>query len=40
MAKDELKDFKTIDEIKSYFERHYFKLSDSEAKFVLDKIIQ
>lgn len=40
MATDELKGFKSIDEIKNYFESRYFKLSDSEAKFVLDKIIQ
>lgn len=40
MAKDELEDFKSIDEIKNYFEQRYFKLSDSEAKFILDKIFK
>ena len=38
MVTDELKDFKSIDEIKNHFEKRYFKLSDSEAKFILDKI--
>ena len=40
MVTDELKGFKTIDEIKNHFEWKYFKLSDSEAKFIFDKIIQ
>ena len=38
MAKDELKGIKSIDDVKEYFESGYFKLSDSEANFVFERI--
>lgn len=32
------KDVKTIDEFKKQFDNYYCKISDSEAKFLMDKI--